>query len=415
MKSIIVVIVIIGLFLFAGCQKAEDFSRYPSLDIPQYTLEDYYQLLFHKNPEIVCNAICILGRDADTIAGMLTDEEEGDKSEEYNLALSIYNRIMYFLSLKDERILSRSLRFLQMFSTDYDKKEELLKPILDVKNRAPNVQYEQLIALSMILENGSQIDPSFIKRSLNNRSWLVSRAAYLVINSLEDNQLRLGMIKKYKVTEDRMEKLLIFLSLQNKFSDQLFSFFADELLTSNDFKIRHQIFDILPGAENINTVIAWLDTNYSRLSEEDISYLVGINRRSLANSFSSALLATFIRKGFVPDGVFLEKLNASIKEYELRGPLSESEKRDRSNLLNIEQALLSRESLKTRWLAMRSKTQELTSRLKKMQEEYDSALDIFVAQTDKILKKYKMDEDNSKEYIRKLSEAKKYFLSAFSQ
>src|SRR3990167_674143 len=92
-KSKVFFLVLMGcLLFFAGC-KTDDFSRYPSLSIPQYSQEDYDSLLSNHNPEIVYNAVCILGTQAEDIGKTLKNKKADRDAPEFKKALDIYQKI----------------------------------------------------------------------------------------------------------------------------------------------------------------------------------------------------------------------------------------------------------------------------------------------------------------------------------
>ena len=350
MKRLFAVLIIMNLFLMPGCKK-DDFFSYPAVYVPQYSSEDYYNLLFDKNPEIVYNSVCNLFSDADSIAKNLSDKKADRNSNDYIDSLNIYTKVMQLLHSKNERVVSACLKFLQSFSGDYANNTELIGPILKVKSKNINVQFEQLIVLSMIVSKETKIDDDFMNRSVNNKSWLVSRAAYSLVNKLENERIRRDLIGKYKSTDKEFEKLLILTALENNFSNNTFDFFTGEILETKNDRVKKVILMMLRSGQDKDMILGWLDKNYENLPKEDISYLAGYYGHAY-DDFSTSLLIMFIKKGFIPDIEFLEQLNNSISEYKSKKDLSESGKFELNNMLKIKHELLTNDLIKTIWKSL---------------------------------------------------------------
>lgn len=332
----------------------DSFFNYPGIEIPQYSKEDYYILLFDKNPEIVYNAVCNLFNDADSIAKILSDEKAEKNSKDYIDSLNIYTRIMQLLHAKNERVVSACLKFLQLFSGEYLNSAELLEPILKIKSSNINVQFEQLTDLSLIVSKETKIGDDFLNKAVNNKSWLVSRAAYSLVNKLENERIRMELIKKYRSTDKESERLLILTALENSFSNNIFDFLTKEILETRNNKIKTAVFMMLRSGQNKDMVLGWIGKNYERLSKEDIGFLAGYYGEAYDN-FSTSLLIALIKKGFIPDIGFLEKLSKSITEYKNKKDLSVSGKIELDNMLKIKQELLTNDLVKAVWGSLNSK------------------------------------------------------------
>ncbi|MFH0790554.1 MAG: hypothetical protein V2A64_02885 [Candidatus Omnitrophota bacterium] len=407
MRKPIVIIVILNLLLILGCNKEEEVSRYPAIAIPQYSTGDYYRLLSDKNPEIVYNAVCNLSEDAVSIASVLSDKESDKNSENYIRSLNVFRKILQLLESKDEKIIASSLRFLQLFSANYDKQGELIEPVLKINSSSINVQYEQVIALSRVTSKDSKIDEVSLRKFLNHKSWLVSRAAYSLINSLEDARIRMDLIKKYKSGDNEFEKLLILTALENNFSDYIFEFLAGEMLSTASDKIKTRIFRMLKSAQDKAKVLSWLDNNYEKLTQQDLVSLAGCYGRSY-DDFSASLSILLIKKGLIPDTDFLKHLSESITEYQNKKELSAGEKNELNNMLNIEREILANNILRDKWLSLKPPEPQIN---KQMQEEYDNAVDQFVAKSGEIFKKYNLDDEKKKSFLESLSLLKEGLVS----
>ncbi|MFA6079537.1 MAG: hypothetical protein WC779_07335, partial [Candidatus Omnitrophota bacterium] len=253
---------VLVIFLISGCTRdGEELSRYPRIRIPGYEAKDYYGLMFDKNNEIVYNAVCNLIDEAAGMGGLLSDKKADKKSEKFILALNTRQRIVELLHSRDDRIVSASLRFLQLFGPKYAEKDELAGNILKVRNNSKNVRYERLAALSAIAGKDSPVGDKFLKKSLEDASWLVSRAAYKLINSLENEKFRLMLIARYEKTLIEYEKLLILTSMTDNFSSDVFKFFGKAVFETRDKKIKDLIFRSFKNARDISEVLRWVDKN----------------------------------------------------------------------------------------------------------------------------------------------------------
>lgn len=306
------------------------------------------------------------------------------------------------LQSKNTKILSASLRFLQLFGKNYCKKSELIDQILKVNNNNTNVKIEQIIALSYISDKESSIVASFLSKSLKNKSWLVSRITYKLINSLEHKPARMELIQKYKTINSEAEKLLILSALKNNFDKDIFGFLTNELLTVRNSKIKNTIFSMLSHSADSEIVLNWLDQHYSNFSKDDIVSLAGYYQSELEDNFSSSLLAVLIKHGFAPDEEFIKKLYESIAVYANKGDISHEEQGKLNNLLKIKNSLVAKEATKGIWDSLVVK-EKIT---KEMQVEYQDAVVQFISKMEEILKKYKINEDKIKEVIDEMSTLK---------
>lgn len=402
MKRLIwVFVTIIGFFIIFGCYgEKKEYSRYPSISVAGYLKEDYCKLLSDKNPEVVYNAICNLLPEADSIGRLLSDDKADKNSKEHIFVSNTFTKIIELLKSKDDRILSSNLRFLQLFSDGYSKKKDLIVPVLKIKSKSANVQYEQVMLLSEITSKDSKIDPLVLKRFLNNKSWLVSRATYFLINALQDETIRLELVKRYKSIDNEMEKLLILNAFEDKFSDDVFKLLRDELISTKSDKIKNEIFGMLGNGQDEKKVIEWLDKNYENFPKKDIDTLVNMYDRDLSDKFSNSLFIIFAKKDFVPKDDFLKKLISSIKTSEAEKEPSAQQKEELKDLLSLKEALLANAPIKEKWQAVEAKLNEEGMLYEKMDDEYGRAVDQFAFKIDEILKKYKIAEDKRKEFLK---------------
>ncbi|MEI8011334.1 MAG: hypothetical protein WCI27_02480 [Candidatus Omnitrophota bacterium] len=398
MKQIYLALIISCAVICSGCFK-EDFSRYPFVPIPQYSLSDYYNLLSDKNPEIVYNAIVVLGQQAETLGEILSDEKVDKKSAEYTEAQNIYNKIVGQLNSSDTRVLVASLRFLQVFSNKYAMRIELVRPVLQIRNDNPQVLFEQVIILSGIANKDSNIPDPVVRKFMNNPSWIVSRGAYALVNALEHESLRHELINKYAVTEDEKEKLLLLSAFENQFSDAVAAFLFQEVLSTKSSKIRHAIFDMLGNSKNHELVLAWIDKNYVGLMAAEGEYLIERHRTAMTEKFSSRLLSIFLHKGFAVDDQFLEELNTCLEIYYAKKDIGDADKEKLSNLLAVESALITNKSLAVKWESLKNKSEAFHTRLTQFQTEYDVITKEYTLKLDDLFLRNNISAEKRLEYI----------------
>jgi len=397
-KMFLSLMIILSLFL-SGCRK-ESFSRYPSVLIPQLEEVDYLSLLSNENPEVVYNAIVYLGNRAEYLGKVLSDEKTDKNSAEYINALNTYKKIADLLSSSDTAVVAVSLRFLQLFSSEYKAKEELVKQILQIRSNNPLVQYEQISALTLIANKDSKVPLSILRQFLNNSSWVVSRSAYLLVDKLKNDQLRRELINKYYGFKDEKDKLLILTALKNQFSDQVADFLFAEELTTISNKIRQGIFSIIGNAKNQEKVLEWIDRDYDKIIAADGKYLFQHHISEMDEQFSCSLLSIFLKKGFVAEHDFFKQLNEKLESYKSKKDFSAEDKEKLNNLLKIEKAVLENKKLADQWKILKEKNDAFNAKLAKLQSEYDVITKEFAAKTDELFNKYNISGEKKQEYIK---------------
>ena len=393
-------LIIIGYFLFCSGCKTTDFSRYPSLTIPQHSEEDYFNLLSNSNQEIVYNAVCNLAMEAEDIGKTLSDEKVDRNSPEFGKALKIYQKITQLLTSDDSRVVAASLRFLQLFCNNYKATAELLKPVMEIKNSNPQVQYEQITTLSLLVNKNSAIPDELLRKFLNNPSWVISRSAYLLVNNLEHTPLRLELIKKYRQQIDEKEKLLILTALEKNFDNSVAEFLLDEALSTESPKIRHAIFDMLEYAKDQESILEWVASHYDQILNAGSEYLFTRHASMMDQKFSSRMVSIFLSKGYKADEKFLEQLNEGLENYQHKYDLTDEEKDKLNNLSMIEKAVLNEAALAEQWKALRNKTAAFNSEVEKLQSEYGSLAQDFTMKVEELFKKHNIPDDKRQEFLK---------------
>jgi hypothetical protein len=383
-KSTILLLAAIFL-LFIGCDGEnpnQDPSRYAFVAIPEYAPADYLALFADKDPEIVYDGLCYLHSRAKSTAETLSNEKVDKDSNEYHDASNIYNKVLDLLRSKDDRVLAAGLRFLQIFSSSYSKKENLLAPILSVRSNSSNVQLEQIIALSNIVTEMSPEYEPLLREALKSRSWLVSRAAYMLINKLAAENFRAELIRNYKASNREREQLLVLTALKDRCSNNTFAFLRDEFLAAKSSKIERAVHSILVNQSNRPRMLQWLDGDYQKLSEKNISLL-----RAAHKSISDLdIVEVIIRHGFVPDRAFVETLFKSIIQSQEQGDLSADKSAELKNMIHVKGQLLKQEAIKTMWASLEAK-KEAEDKIKEAEEKpYADMLPVIRATFSKLKK-----------------------------
>ncbi|MFA5008345.1 MAG: hypothetical protein WC546_03900 [Candidatus Omnitrophota bacterium] len=399
MKKIFLVLTSVSLLVISGCGE-ENFSRYPSVTIPEFSNKDYYAQLSDKNPQVVYNAVVNLGGRAVEFGKMLSDDKADKKLPQYIGAEKTYRKITELLNSSDVDITAASLRFLQLFSTDYAAKAEMLNPILKIKSDNRQVAYEQIVTLERISNKDTRIADSVLRKFLDNPSWIVSRSSYLLIDKLENENLRQELIARYRTIANEEEKLLILTAFKTHSGDSDADFFFNEIQSAKSDKIRYAIYDALGNCKNQEKVLAWIAENYGKITNNDKEYLFRRYAGIMDEDFSSRLLAIFLKNGFSADKDFLVLLNKGIESYtysEDAAAKDTGEKLD--NLKMIEEALFAGKVMVSDWQAILKKREAFNANINAMQTECNALTKKFSASINTIFKKYGVSEEKRKLYL----------------
>jgi len=412
MKKIILVLACLSLLGVSSCEE-EKFSRYPSVNIPQFSDEDYYVQLFDKNPEIVYNAIVNLGGRAGALGRVLSDKKVDKNSFEYIAAEKNYNKIIELLNAREVNIVAASLRFLQLFANGYNAKAELLGPVLKIKNNNPQVIYEQIMTLAAIVDKNAGISDSVLFKFLDNPSWIVSRSTYLLIDKLENENLRQELITRYKTLSSEQEKLLMLNAFKTQAADSDIDFFFSEIQSTKNNKIRYAIYDILGNCKDRERALAWITQNYEKIIPEDRKYLFGHYTMTMEEYFSSRVLKLILENGFIPDRNFLKLLDEKLEEYSGKAAPNPRDKEYLYDLKMVEKALVDGKVMAVYWQSLSLERKALDAKINSLQTEYDALAEEFSAKTDKIFKKYGVSEKMRKEYLDSVTNSRETLKALF--
>ncbi|MCP3891177.1 MAG: hypothetical protein GY702_20270, partial [Desulfobulbaceae bacterium] len=191
---------ILSLFLcsllITGCLGKDRFDnsaiRYQMVEIPDYEISDYEDLLASENDVAKYNAICNLIKYAWDYAGILKkattknpdSKEKMPAKEEIEKANKVLSDIFTGLTDENENIKAASLIFLTEFSLNYSDKDMLYKQVEKVKAYSLRTQYEHIRALAILSNSETKIDKNLIETYLDSKSWLVANMTYLFLGKI---------------------------------------------------------------------------------------------------------------------------------------------------------------------------------------------------------------------------------------
>jgi hypothetical protein len=393
-----------------SCNEEMDSAvRYDCISIPGYGMSDYLALLDAKDPDQVYNAICNLAPYADSVGHHLNDGAPADGSKNfeeklkgYETARSVYAGIQKTLQAKSLKIRLASVHFIKLMGEGYWKKDELVKLLLAVKSGNDFLDFELVSALSYLCSLDAIAGEEYIRAFLASPSWLVSRAAYGLVDVNRNTVLRRELIGKYKAEKDEKEKLLLLTSLSSSYENEFASFIVDELIKTGDDKIRQTLLGILVNPAEIAPCIALIDEQYSALSAPVIDGLVTNIYANIGSDFNRDLTMLLIRKNYdfledregdaMEGGVvnLFYALDAGITELEKKTEMNDSDKRKKENLLAIEKTLMENPALAAGWKEFQAFYYNVDS--KPWIEQYESMTKEFLKKTGKLLEENRVEE-----------------------
>ena len=383
------------LVVAAGCNE-EEFFRYPSLSVPEFTPDDYIRDLSNHNPEVVYNAVCNLGSGARDFGRALGGEKADPTSKEYRTAQTVYRKLRPLLQARDPQVVAASLRFLQLFSEDYKPKAELIDPISHIQSAHPQVQFEQVAALSALVTNTTRLPAQLLRRLLASPSWIVSRNTYQLIDQLADETLRQELVRRYRSTADETERLLLLTAFRREPAPVEIELLKQETLTAASPKIRHAAGGLLVANLATAGILPWIADHYPQFRPEDRTLLfdacAGWDAESAAD-----LVCRFLAQGHVPNDDFLQKLNKRLEEEPGSRP---------SYLVRVEQAVQAAPALAGRWQMLREKTEQARARFAALQREYAPLSREFIEKTQALLTRYDVPAAKQQPFLEPISNLK---------
>jgi hypothetical protein len=396
MKNIIFIIIFISI-LFISCKGVEkEKINYPHTIIPGYTAEDYYNLLSDKNNEKLYNSICNLLYFSSDLSIKFHDASSDINSKEYILSKNIYDKIKNILKENNNKmVISASIKFLRDFAKSKEYKE-ILEIVKNIKNNSFIVNYEKLNILIDLSDKNTEIDKKYLKKILNNKSWIISKNSYLLINKLENDEIRNDLVKKYISNDNEYEKLLLLTAFKDNYAYDVFEkIFLKEIYGEN-VKIKNYIFKIIDNCKEQNTVNEWIINNFNTLNKEDFKKIIS-TFEYLSDNSALELYINLIKKGYEPDDSFYDRIiniNDNINDHQ--------DIKDNVNILLNEIKI--RNNLKDKYdLVLLKKEKKLDP---KFIAEYNLNLERYLIEFENIGKKYNFSVEKINEYKEFFNELK---------
>jgi hypothetical protein len=400
-----IAILFIAISCIAGdCDEKKGIKSLNSVEIPEYTDDDYVKQLDNQNPEIVYNAICNLIDVAGSYALTLSNDSIKD-SVQINKAKLVYDRMSGFLKSGNDWIVCASLRFFSEFSPEYKNKQDIIKNLIDVNLKSKSIRLEYINAVKALTETDLQPFYNIFDDYLNNKSWLISRYTYQIIARTNNTKFNNYLIDKYKGSEE-YDKLLIISTIPYKYNDTILDFITAQLKTEKNKKIKLYLSKFLSNAKNTNKVTAWLNSNFNELN--DIKGPMAeyyINQSE--HSFNPKIVRILLAKKMVEDSLIPGKNNTFF--HLLYTGISDKKTASNTDFNDLETELMRNEGFKNKWIAY------------KLKQEKKNLSDEFIAKQLKLISEfkqkssglydaYKIDDEYKKEFTDQISNLEKAFI-----
>ena len=383
MPKLIPVLLAACLLVAAGCKDEKEFSRYPSVMVPEYGSSDYNRDLSDRNPEVVYNAVCNLGIHARRFGESLGGEKADPTSEGYRTAKDVYQKVLPLLQAREPQLVAASLRFLQLFSEDYKPKTELIAPISQVQSAHPLVQFEQVAVLSLLVTNTTRLPAPLLRGLLASPSWIVSRQTYALVDQLRDATLRAELVRRYHSTTEERERLLLLTAFYHAPGPAELELLKHELLTSANPKLRQSAGRILAENLELPGLVSWINSHYSQLQLDDRTVI-------FQACDDSDVKSSFLAQGYVPTEGFLERLSHDIDE----------EAANRSaHTLQIEKAVQAAPALAADWQKLRADCARASAQFTAIEKEYTPLARAFLEQSRAVFSKHKVPAEKQNKFI----------------
>jgi len=332
-----------GLAFMSGCgEEKEEFSRYPSVQVPIYCIDGYIRNLSNENPELAYNAICNLGIFAEHFGEMLSADDAEPDSAEYKQAEEAYRSICEQLDSKNPYAVAASLRFLQLFVKKYEAKDELLKSVIQIESDYVLVQFEQATLLKRLVTENSRLPEPLLRNLLKSSSWIVIQTTYELIGRLHDEPLRKELIHRYQNTTDAGESSILLEAISHQLKPEEARMLEADMLSTESPKMRELISMVLADHADVPGVRSWLCDRYEKFSPED-------RKRIFSETKDLDLQFAYLAMDYDPGEKFMKA--------RLRDRLAEKKKVGPKDLARIDQALSSAPRTSERWQTMKKEAE----------------------------------------------------------
>jgi hypothetical protein len=413
MKKTIPILFAVSLVLGAGCDgDKETFSRYPSLDVPEYQTDDYIRELSGSNPEVVYNAICHLGKGAAGFGNAMWGKEADPESEKFQDAQHVYSSICAQLQSKDPQLVAVSLRFLQLFARGKDARSELIEPVCAVESSHPLVQFEQVALLNMLVDEPTQLPEPLLTRLLNSKSWVVSRSTYGLIGKLSNDSLRSELLARYRSESDESERLLLLEAYGNSSEPKVLEFLMEEMLSTEDVRIRQIAFVSLLNQIETPLVLTWMIEHAAKFGQKEQKSLFDAAYEMDGDDAGFDLMRELLVIGYAPEDEFLmeyiemEYILTTAFSEELSEELDLSEEdiqESKAMCANMEKILQNSPVVAKRLNELREKEAEKRIQCQAVEVEFDPLVEEFMEKAKTILSEHAVPDEEQKKFLKPIT------------
>jgi hypothetical protein len=300
--SIVIITVTLPFLSAGGCSDKEEKNvGYHSIYIPEFTEDDYIQMLDSTNKEIQYNAILNLYKDYDKI--LTSDSLKG--TPQYDSALAVYQKIFSLMDSKHTWVSSAAVSFIGSF--EYNR-AVFVEYALKNNNPSLNVQLQIIMDIALDTNKNQQLLSKKINFLSKQSSWLLQNSRYQLVG--ENDRISMDIfMQEYKSANEEYKKLLILDMLTAHMNDSVFSFLTNEYEVTKYDRIKKLIITHLPEADNPELVIQWYNKHFNVLENNMERMISNLNSK---NEIYSKLILLALTKGWKPS-LILHK--GDIKEY----------------------------------------------------------------------------------------------------
>lgn len=416
MKQKIRILLAVSLVLIAGCGEEESYSRYPSVNIPAFTSDDYVLQLSSADPEVTYNAVCNLGESAREMGHALWGEKADPESEKWNEAQHVYTNICVQLQSENAMIVAASLRYLQLFAGGHENHAELVDPVCRIKSSDPLVQFEQTALLVILADETTQIPEPLLRRLLDSKSWIVSRSAYGLIGALSNDEMRAELLSRYRTATDESERLLLLEAYGNSSDPEVLEFLMEERLSAEDVRIRQIAFGSLQNQIETPLVLTWMIEHAAEFDQKEQQALFEVTNGVLADEGRGLeLMRTLLSAGYVPEDEFLGGLikmqymitEAPPEELSEELGMSEAEiEKCKAMYADMENVLQSSPAVAARLSELGNIQDERRVRCRALEAEFDPVAEEFMEKARTVLSEHGVPEEDQQNFLKPIAKLK---------
>jgi hypothetical protein len=291
----VVAVILISPLMAESCSDNENVG-YHCVDIPGYTTEEYYQMLYSPNEEIQYNAVCLLFYHSD-MALLVTDSLK--ETPAYKLEMKIYNKIYSMMDAKNSWISSAAIRYIGKFEYNSSAFQQYA-----LRNNNPSVNVQ--LAINSIWDD-KDIDTVLlapllkqkVKFCFSHPSWLIKQSAYDYIIPATAHEYETDFIQQYGNAAEKYKKLQLLEILKMHLCDTAFDFLSSIYLTEKDTSLKKIILLSLPQAINKSQALNW----FMQHKEETEIVLTKGDFYSYGKAFYYDLVLFALQQGWNPENV----------------------------------------------------------------------------------------------------------------